>query len=355
MNRNAKIRVLLVDDSPLFREFLRRGLESDAAIEVAALAADPFEARDAILRVRPDAMVCDVQMPRMDGIEFIRRLLPQYSMPVIVVSSLPEAVLDALNAGAIDFVVKPDPGSPGSRTRFLEQLIVKVKNAPAARVLLPQGPEKRTAAVRPASAPLAAPGTGISAEAGERLIAIGASTGGTEAIAALLKGLPPSLPGIVVVQHFPPNFSAMYAERLDRLLPWKVKEAAGGEAIVPGTVLIAPAERHLAVRKLGGGFRTELIQGERTSGHCPSVDRLFDSVARAAGERAVGILLTGMGYDGAKGLLAMRRRGARTIGQDEASSVVYGMPKAAYELGAVEKQGSPATIPGLLLSLLGRP
>lgn len=344
---NARIiRVLVVDDSLLFREVISRGLASDPLIEVVAKACDPFEARDEIIRVQPDVMICDVQMPRMNGIEFIRRLLPQYSLPVIVVSGITEAVFDALTAGAVDFIAKPDVNSSGSVQRFLEQLIGKVKSAAQAKVVAPQ----EFKPLKPAGYSMNPERKGAGAH--EQIIVIGASTGGTEAIASLLNQLPPDMPGIVIVQHIPPVFSRMFSDRLNMSSSLTVKEAEDGDLILPGKVFVAPGDKHVSLRRLGGQYRLVCKTGGKVNGHCPSVDVLFESASVEAGARAIGILLTGMGYDGAKGLLSMRRKGAHTIGQDEASSVVYGMPKAAYELGAVEKQASLNRIPRLLLSML---
>lgn len=347
--KNARsIRVLVVDDSVLFREVISRGISSDPLIEVAARAGDPFEARDELLRVRPDVMLCDVQMPKMNGIEFIRRLLPQYAIPVIVVSGVTETVFEALSAGAVDFEAKPDLNSPGSVQHFLEQLIIKIKNAAKAKIMAPAQPALLGGAgYSPASFTA---GSVISVK--ERLIVIGASTGGTEAIASVLNALPPDIPGIVIVQHIPPLFSRMFSERLNLSAALTVKEAEDGDLVAPGKVLVAPGDKQVSVRSIGGQYRLECEVGAKVSGHCPSVDVLFESAAKAAGDKAIGVLLTGMGYDGAKGMLALRRKGARTIGQDEASSVVYGMPKAAFELGAVEKQAALSAIPRLLLGML---
>lgn len=333
-----KIRVLVVDDSILFREVIARGISSDGNIEVVARASDPFDARDKILEFQPDVMTCDVEMPKMNGIEFIKRLLPQYPLPVIVVSTVSEAVFDAMNAGALDFVTKPDVQSPKSVEGFIKEMIAKIKIAAYAKI-----PQKE--AVQSAIAPAEKFST-------NKIIAIGASTGGTEAIYSIVKSLPPAMPGIVIVQHIPPVFSGMFAERLNSQTQLRVKEAQNGDYIEPGKVLIAPGDQHMAVRRLGERYRVECIKGEKVNGHCPSVDVLFESVAKAAGSNAIGVILTGMGYDGAKGLLSMRKSGAATIGQDEQSSVVYGMPKVAYSIGAVEKQTSLSSIPQLLISKL---
>jgi len=321
-----KIRVLIVDDSILFREVLLRGLSSDPLIEVVATANDPFEARDKIIDCKPDVMTCDVEMPKMNGIEFIQRLMPQYPLPVIVVSSTSGTVFDAMNAGAVDFVGKPDLTSVNSVETFINDLIAKIKIASFAKV---QNVKAELISKTIESTSLTERG---------RIIAIGASTGGTEAIYTILKKLPPDIPGIVIVQHIPPNFSRMFAERLNNSTGLQVKEAKTGDYVEKGQVLLSPGDKHMIVRKLGDRYKVECFDDEKVNGHCPSVDVLFESVAKAAGKNAIGVILTGMGYDGAKGLMAMRRKGARTIGQDEKSSVVYGMPKVAYNIGAVEKQ-----------------
>ena len=318
---------MIVDDSILFREVLSRGLSSDADIEITAVAGDPYEARDKIIATQPDVMTCDVEMPKMNGIEFIRKLIPQYPVPVIVVSSASGTVFDAMNAGAVDFVGKPDLSSVNSVENFIRELILKIKIAGNAKVPVSfiekpvQGnPEKQVDE--------------------NKIIAIGASTGGTEAIFSVIKSLPSKSPGIVIVQHIPSNFSKMFAQRLDSTTNFIVREAKSGDYVEQGKVLIAPGSRHMTVKRLGSRYKVECYEGEKVNGHCPSVDVLFESVAKAAGKNAVGVILTGMGYDGAKGLLSMRRSGARTFGQDEASCVVYGMPRVAYNIGAVEKQCS---------------
>lgn len=335
---SKRIRVLVVDDSLVFREVIARGISSDSSIEVVAKAVDPFDARDKILEFEPDVMTCDVEMPKMNGIEFIRRLLPQYPMPVIVISTVSEAVFDAMNAGAVDFVTKPDVQSPRNVEDFIDDMIIKIKVAANAKVVQPMG-------IQPAAST-------IGKFDPNRIIAIGSSTGGTEAVYSVLKQLPSTMPGILIVQHIPPVFSRMFAERLNNQTLFKVKEAQTGDYVEQGKVLIAPGDQHIRIKKVGDRYKVEAFQGEKVNGHCPSVDILFESVAKESGSRGVGIILTGMGYDGAKGLLSMRRKGARTIGQDEKSSVVYGMPKVAYDIGAVEKQASLSNIPQVLLSML---
>ncbi len=332
---------MVVDDSLVFREVIARGISSDPQIEVVAKAVDPFDARDRILEFSPDVMTCDVEMPKMNGIEFIRRLLPQYPLPVIVVSTVSESVFDAMNAGAVDFVVKPDVRFPKNLEEFIEDMIVKIKIAAHAKVAQQQSTRTGTVLHRDGAA-------------ANGIIVIGASTGGTEAVYRILKDLPADMPGILVVQHIPPVFSRMFAERLDKQTKLEVKEAQAGDRVERGRVLIAPGDRHMKLKSAGGRFQVEVYHGDKVNGHCPSVDILFESAAKEAGREAVGVILTGMGYDGAKGLLTMRRKGARTIGQDEQSSVVYGMPKVAYEIGAVEKQAALLSIPQLLVSMSGR-
>ncbi|MDF2942418.1 MAG: chemotaxis response regulator [Herbinix sp.] len=321
-----KIKVLIVDDSILFREVLLRGLSSDDLIEVVATANDPFDARDKIIKYEPDVMTCDVEMPKMNGIEFIQRLMPQYPLPILVVSSTSGTVFDAMNAGAVDFVAKPDLSSAKNVEGFIRDLIAKIKIACNAKVQksIEENTSKKIES------------TSITDK--NKIIAIGASTGGTEAIYSILKKLPSDIPGIVIVQHIPPNFSRMFAERLNNTTSLVVKEAKTGDYVEKGQVLIAPGDKHMMIRRIGERYKVECFDDERVNGHCPSVDVLFESVAKEAGKNAVGVILTGMGYDGAKGLMSMRRKGARTIGQDEKSCVVYGMPKVAFNIGAVEKQ-----------------
>lgn len=322
----GKIKVLIVDDSILFREVLLRGLSSDHQIEVVATASDPFDARDKIIAHEPDVMTCDVEMPKMNGIEFIHRLMPQYPLPIIVVSGTSGNVFDAMNAGAVDFVGKPDLSSVNSVENFIKDLISKIKIAAYAKVQKVNQDHISNKIESNSKVDC------------NRIIAIGASTGGTEAIYSVLKKMPPDVSGIVIVQHIPPNFSRMFAERLNATTDLEVKEAKSGDYVEKGKVLIAPGDQHMIVRKIGDKYKVECFIDEKVNGHCPSVDVLFDSVAKAAGKNAIGVILTGMGYDGAKGLMTMRRKGARTIGQDEKSCVVYGMPKVAFNIGAVEKQ-----------------
>ncbi|OBR65043.1 chemotaxis response regulator protein-glutamate methylesterase [Paenibacillus oryzae] len=345
MTTKRPIKVLIVDDSLLFREVIDRGISTDPYITTVPSAKDPFDARDKLLQYHPDVMVCDVEMPRMNGIDFIRRLLPQYPLPIIVVSGANQAVLDAMSAGAVEFVPKPDMKSTQDVGRFIQELIAKIKIAAGSTV----------SRSRLASAPAASSRQHAAVDKSlgkDPLIAIGASTGGIEAIDVLLRSLPSTMPGIVIVQHIPPQFSRMFAERLNASLPFTVQEAKDGDLVKPGHVYIAPGDFHMDVVKAGSTFKIRCYSGSKVNGHCPSIDILFQSVAKEAGNAAIGIILTGMGYDGARGLLAMRRRGARTLAQDEASSVVYGMPKAAFELGAAEKQVPLSKMSQTLLSLI---
>jgi two-component system, chemotaxis family, protein-glutamate methylesterase/glutaminase len=339
MQQVRKIRVLIVDDSLVFREILARGLSTDPRIEVVGRASDAFEARDKILETNPDIITCDIQMPRMNGIEFIRRLLSQYPIPVIVVSSVSDAVFDAMSAGAVDFVAKPDERSPKGVESIVKDLIAKIVVASKVQVR-----RKSTvlAEVKVAQAHFDT----------SKVIGIGASTGGTEAIYRVLKALPANIPGIAIVQHIPPVFSGMFAQRMNTQTALNVKEAENGDFLDQGCVLIAPGDKQMQVRRVGDRFKVEVFEGEKVSGHCPSVDVMFDSMAKACGDRAVGVLLTGMGQDGAHGLVSMRKSGAFTIGQDEKSCVVYGMPKIAYDLGGVERQLSLDAIPGELVQQL---
>lgn len=342
MKFSRKIKVLIVDDSPLFREFLAKGLAADSGMEVVAAAKDAFDARDKIIEFEPDVMILDVEMPKMNGIEFLKRLMPQYPLPVVVISGANDHVFDALDAGAVDFIAKPDLGSGRSLETFINELKIKVKVASLANMSSWKSARSNHTAIKSVD------------DSRIKLIAIGASTGGTEATYSILKELPPNMPGIVIVQHMPPVFTRMYAERLNKSVRLEVKEAEHGDVVCPGRVLIAPGDFQTRVKKSGDKLIVECVKGEKVSGHCPSADVLFESVAREVGRNAMGIILTGMGRDGATGLFAMRSKGARTIGQDEKSCVVYGMPKVAYSIGAVEKEAPLEAIPGLICAILNQ-
>lgn len=324
------IRVLIVDDSATARAVLRDILESEPSIEVVATASDAYVARDKIVELKPDVVCLDVEMPRMDGITFLKKLMHYMPLPVVMVSSLTQSgaktTLEALEAGAIDFVPKIHSHIYDGKDEMRDELIAKIKSASKAKVFKREFKHTVTA------------NTTSLAETTNKILAIGASTGGTEALKDLLVGLPRNAPGTVVVQHMPANFIAPFAQRLNSLCAMEVREAKNGDSITPGVVLIAPGDYHMVVRRSGARYFVEIGSGEKVSGHRPSVDVMFNSVAKIAGANAIGVILTGMGADGARGLLAMRKSGARTLGQDEASCVVYGMPKVAYDMGAVEKQ-----------------
>lgn len=326
----VKIRVLVVDDSVLFRETLAKSLAQDLRIEIVGTAVDADDALQKIRALHPDVVTLDVEMPKMNGIEFLKKLMPIHPVPVVVVSSLPINALDALDAGAVDFVKKPEIKGPQDLKNFISELTVKVKIASTANV----GQRKRPVAP-PVGASTMAP---LLRSSDSTVIAIGASTGGTEAILSVVKELPATTPGIVIVQHMPPVFTKMYAQRLDKICHMRVKEAEPGDRVERGQVIIGAGEYHLRLVKDTRGYYVKSEQGAKVSGHCPSVDVLFESVATTAGRNAVGVLLTGMGADGANGLLHMRKQGAYTIGQDKESCVVYGMPMVAFNIGGVEKQ-----------------
>ena len=325
-----KIRVMIVDDSIMFREFLSRTLAGDNSLVVVGAFADPLTAVSQIALLKPDVLAVDMEMPKMRGDEFLRTVLPKYpSVKAVVISALSNNVFNAMHAGAIDFVGKPG-SSPGyEKEQFIEDVIEKIKIAAAA------------SAKRPLTAPLIAPVGRLNLVMAKNnsLIAIGASTGGTEAIIEVIKDFPATAPGVVIVQHMPPVFTRLYAERLDKLMAMRVREARQGDRVERGTVLIAPGgEQQMRVRGDAQGYYINLSTEPKVNSHCPSVDVMFESVAQAAGPNAVGVILTGMGADGARCLRQMRDKGAHTIGQDQESCVVYGMPKVAYELGGVAEQ-----------------
>lgn len=336
-----KIRVLVVDDSMMFADFIAKSINSDSALEVVGIASNPFEARDMILKYKPDVMTLDIEMPRMDGLEFLQRLMPQYPIPVVMVSALSDKVFDALNAGAVDFISKPVNMTKDEIDNYLKrELCTKIKIASTVNV----GEMKRVT-------PKSVSSKNIDNE--NLVVALGASTGGTEALCDVIMGFRSDIPGTIVTQHMPPGFTKMYAERLNNQCAVNVKEAATGDVLRPGLVLIAPGDKHLRLVKNGKQFQVECKAGPKVSGHCPSVDAMFSTVAKVAGNHAVAALLTGMGKDGADGLLEIRKAGGHTIGQDEESCVVYGMPKVAYDIGAVEYQLPLHSIAHKIYTVLG--
>ncbi|MFR3730907.1 protein-glutamate methylesterase/protein-glutamine glutaminase [Lacrimispora sp.] len=345
---NKKIRVFIVDDSLLFRKVLIDNLSKNPNIEVIGYAIDAFDAERKIPLLKPDVVTVDVEMPRLSGIDFVKKLLPKYAVPVILVSSMNLNVFEALSAGAVDFVRKPDMTVSNSSSTFLNTLMSKIFIASRAKIKIP------AAAVHAPSVLKTTPGSGkpFSLNAYNTVIAIGASTGGTEATLQVLKNLPADTPGIVVTQHMPEGFTKMYADRLNRLCQMNVKEAQNGDLIERGRVLIAPGDLQMKVVRIGNRYSVSCFSGEKVSGHRPSVDVLFQSVADTAGANSVGIIMTGMGRDGADGLFNMKKKGAYTIGQDAESCVVYGMPMVAYNIGAVITQTSCANISNVLLKHL---
>ncbi|MEA3363388.1 MAG: chemotaxis response regulator protein-glutamate methylesterase [Thermodesulfobacteriota bacterium] len=343
------IRVLIVDDSALVRNILSQGLSMDPGIEVVGTAPDPYIARDKIVQLQPDVMTLDVEMPRMDGVAFLRKLMPQYPIPIVMVSSLTQRgkqiTMEALEAGAVDFVAKPTSNVAAGLNAMLMELRSKVKIASTANVSHWKG--KRPAAPRqPAVASAAL------AESTDKIIAIGASTGGTEAIRRVIEKFPATTPGTVIVQHMPSGFTKMFSDRLNQLCPMQVKEAEHGDRVRSGLILIAPGGKQLEVIRTGGFYEVRLGGEEKVSGHCPSVDVMMRSVAKHVGANAVGAMLTGMGQDGAEGMLAMKQASARCIAQDEASSVVFGMPKVAFDKGGAERLVPLDNIATSLLSLI---
>ncbi len=340
----SKTRVLVVDDSALIREILTEILQSAGDLEVVGTARDPYSAWEKIQRLRPDVLTLDVEMPRMDGITFLQRLMRVRPLPVLMVSSLTEAgcetTLRALELGAIDFVSKPKIDVAQGTQDLGAEIIEKVRIAAHARPRTP-------GSARPTSGATAGQGPRLDAQRPPRpapliasthkVLALGASTGGTEALRVVLAALPADAPGTVIVQHMPETFTKGFANRLDGLCRIHVKEAQDGDRILPGQALIAPGNRHMSVVRSGAAYIVRLSDDDPVNRHRPSVDVLFDSCARALGRHAVGAIFTGMGNDGARGLLAMRDAGAATIAQDEATCVVFGMPREAIERGAAQQ------------------
>jgi two-component system, chemotaxis family, protein-glutamate methylesterase/glutaminase len=328
-----KIKVLVVDDSALVRDILTRGLSKDPEIEVIGAAPDVYVARDKIVYQKPDVLTLDVEMPKMDGVEFLRRLMPQYPIPVVMVSALTapgaQTTLAALEYGAVDFVLKPSTSFGNRLDGMLDELVQKIKMASTVNVSHWSAQRDKIKAKRPESAVL----TGST----DKVLAIGASTGGTVALRTMIEVFPADMPGTVIVQHMPPKFTQMFAEKLDSVSKMEVKEAADGDRVIKGRILVAPGGLHMAVRRSGGRYVVKCYEDEKVNGHIPSVDVLFHSIAKHVGSNAMGVILTGMGRDGAEGMREMRNTGARTLAQDERTSVVFGMPKEAYAYGGAER------------------
>lgn len=335
----GKIRVLIVDDSLLFRNILSKELKEEQDIEVVGLAVDPMDALEKIEILNPDILTLDIEMPKMNGLTFLKKLMDEKPMKVVLVSSMKITVFDALQTGAVDFVKKPDMSSKDDLQIFFRELKSKIKIAAIAKLKL-----------NPISKNIET--TKLIITSKQKIIAIGASTGGTEATLEILKKLPKDTPPILITQHMPAGFTKMYADRLNRVCELEVREAKNMDRLQKGLALVAPGDNQMKLLKDEKGYYITCNKGEKVSGHCPSVDVLFDSVAEVAGKNAIGIILTGMGKDGAQGLIKMKTKGAFTIGQDKDSSVVYGMPMVAFNIGAVMIQASCENIADLIIKHL---
>ena len=328
-------RVLIVEDSPVMQQLLADLIRRDPELEVAGIAGDPYEARELVKSLRPDVLTLDVEMPRMDGLTFLERLMRLHPLPVVMVSSLTErdaeASLRALELGAVDVIAKPKASGSQGLTEFALTIADSLRAAARADL------GRHSAQARPRAAPRLLDGPSDRSALEGRLIAIGASTGGTEAIREVLSELPKDVPPIVIVQHMPEMFTRMFAKRLDEQCRISVSEAKDRERLQPGCAYVAPGNWHMAVRRSGRGFESRVEQSAPVNRHRPSVDVLFDSVAECAGEGATAVILTGMGGDGALGMRRIKSAGGHTLAQDEASCVVFGMPRSAIELGCVDK------------------
>ena len=348
-----KIKVLIVDDSALIRSVMAEIVNSQPDMEVVGTAPDPLVARELIKQTNPDVLTLDVEMPKMDGLDFLEKLMRLRPMPVLMVSSLTERgseiTMRALELGAVDFVTKPKISIQSGMREYTEMIADKIRAASKARI--------RARTIAPHGAP-AAPGTAPLPVlrnpllSSEKLIIVGASTGGTEAIREFLMQMPSDCPGILITQHMPEGFTRSFARRLDSLCKISVQEAAGGERVLPGHAYIAPGHSHLTLTRSGANYMTKIDQGEPVNRHRPSVDVLFRSAAQFAGKNAVGVILTGMGKDGAQGMLEMKAAGAYNFAQDEASCVVFGMPREAIAVGATHEVGALTALPGMVLGYL---
>ncbi len=351
------IKVLLVDDSAVVRQVVLALLEREPDIQVIGAASDPIFAMAKLAREWPDVIVLDVEMPRMDGITFLKKIMAERPTPVVICSSLTEkgaeTTLQALAAGAVEIISKPRVGLKSFLLESAAELVAAVRAAAQANVRHlagARGVPATGAAKLGADAVLATGGGHAMAQTSERIVAIGTSTGGTQALEAVLTALPRVCPGIVIVQHMPEKFTASFAQRLNGLAQIEVREARNNDRVIPGLALVAPGGKHMLLKRSGAYYHVEVVDGPQVNRHRPSVDVLFRSVARFAGRNATGIIMTGMGDDGARGLKELRQTGARTYAQDEASCVVFGMPKEAIKLGAVDQVVGLAEIAGVVMS-----
>ena len=339
----ARIKVMVVDDSAVVRQVVTGLLQEDAGIEVLCAVGDPLQAMARMKTQWPDVIVLDIEMPHMDGITFLKKIMAERPTPVVICSTLTEkgaqSSLAALSAGAVAIITKPKLGLKQFLTDASDDLLLAVKSAARAKVgrLLAQAPIVVQAKYNADAVLPAADGTTAMIQTTERVVALGTSTGGTQALELVLRQLPRVCPGIVIVQHMPEKFTAEFANRLDGLCQIEVREAQNNDRVAPGRALIAPGGKHLLLRRNGAQYHVEVKDGPLVNRHRPSVDVLFRSVAKCAGANALGVIMTGMGDDGAAGLLEMRQAGARTLAQDEDSCVVFGMPKEAIKLGGVER------------------
>jgi len=334
------IKVLIVDDSAIVRQTLNKVLSEDKQIKVIGMASDPFIAAEYIARELPDVITLDIEMPRMDGLTFLQKIMSQRPIPVVICSTLTEegsqAAIKALELGAVDIITKPKVGTKV----FLEESQIQICDTVKAAASIKSKKTLPIDKVQPkldADVILAKPTNKLLTQTTEKIIAIGASTGGTEALRVVLEAMPLNSPGIIIVQHMPENFTRAFAQRLDGLCKISVKEAVNGDSVIPGKALIAPGNRHMLLKRSGAKYYVEIVDGPLVSRHRPSVDVLFRSAARYAGKNSFGIIMTGMGDDGAKGILEMKESGAFTIAQDENSCVVFGMPNEAIKLGGIQK------------------
>lgn len=350
MVAKSRIRVLVVDDSLMYRNVIMTGLQKDPAIEVIGTAANTYEARDKILQLKPDVVTLDAEMPGMNGIAFLKILKAQHPVPVVMVSAVEGIVFEAMKAGAVDFVAKPEASNVAL---FLDDLTTKVKVASGVKIIrADEEAEKKQDALIAMKNRVALTHIAERNLPTKGLIAIGASTGGTEATSSILKMLPVNLPPIVVTQHMPQGFTKLYAERLNKESRFIVSEAVDGTILQSGYVYVAEGGHQMRIKKIGENYKIALGETALHSGHCPSVNVLFESVASAAKADGIGVILTGMGADGAEGLKLMHDAGAFTVGQDERSCIVYGMPQEAYKLGAVTRQASLDNIPNVIVNFM---